>query len=474
MTADVIVVGAGPAGGEAALAAAATGATVVLLDSATEAGGQVYRAAARELAGGALVDASAHALGDRLRDRLRASRVHAMWEQIVWHAGPGFTVETVGPDGQQTIHGDSLIVAAGTFERVVPVPGWTLPGVTGLGAITVLLKGQRVLPGERTVVAGCGPLLFAAAVDILESGGHVAAVVDLNSALDVAPLGVKLAARPDLVMQGLRWMRRLRHHAVPIFHRHAVVAINGEDSATSAEIAPVDRDWRPVPLGRRALIEGDAVGLGHGLVPSLEITRLLGARHRFDAAGGSWVPEHDSVGRTTIDRLYVAGDVCGIAGAAAAHERGRFAGLAAARDLGKIDDATLAAEVYGARRRVRCAERFGSAAAALMRPRSGLIDLVTPDTIVCRCEDVTRAEIDAAIADGAVSLNAVKAATRCGMGPCQGRMCGETAALLLGRHVGGRNAAGWWTVRPPIRPVLLDQLTGEFEYDDIRPQPLPL
>jgi thioredoxin reductase/bacterioferritin-associated ferredoxin len=467
MTSDVLVLGAGPAGIEAALASAAGGASVVLLDNASAAGGQVYRATPAEFADGARAHDEDHALGDALRTRLAASRVLAMWEQTVWLAEPGFTVESIGPDGRRTFRADAVIVASGTHERIIPVPGWTLPGVVGLGAVTVLLKSQRVLPGTRTLVAGCGPLLLAAAAGILEAGGEVSAVVDLNGWIDVLRVAPQMLARPDLVARGSRWLRLLRRMRVPIFQRHAVIAIEGETEVSGAVIVPVDATWKPIPGGRQQRIAADAVAIGHGLVPAVEATRLLGAEHTFEPSSGGWVPRHDEFGRTTVPRLYVAGDVCGVAGAEAALGRGRRAGRIAACDLGKSDASTFSAGMRADAQALRRAERFGSAAAALMRTRSGLTDTITSDTIVCRCEDVTRREIDAAVADGARSLNAVKAATRCGMGPCQGRMCGEAVALLLAGRGGGRSAVGAWTTRPPLRPVPLDALTGAFDYADI-------
>jgi NADPH-dependent 2,4-dienoyl-CoA reductase/sulfur reductase-like enzyme len=236
---DVVVLGAGPAGVEAALTCAAHDLAVVLLDSAPAAGGQVYRAPAPELEqNGSHAPDAHHQPGDRLRERLRNSRVLAIWEQTIWLVEPGYTVETVGTAGRRTFHADALIVATGTHERIVPVPGWTLPGVFGLGAVTLLLKSQQVLPGARTVVAGCGPLLLAAAAGILRAGGEVAAVVDLNGWSDMLRLGPRMTARPDLVREGLQWMKLLRQHRVPTLRRHAVVAIEGDSTVREATIAP--------------------------------------------------------------------------------------------------------------------------------------------------------------------------------------------------------------------------------------------
>jgi thioredoxin reductase len=472
MISDVLVLGAGPAGVEAALASAEFGVSVVILDSAPDAGGQVYRAPPAEFAFGSAAIDTEHATGDTLRKRLAASPVRAMFEQTAWLAEPGFTVEAVGPDGRQTFRADALIVATGTHERIIPVPGWTLPGVVGLGAVTVLLKSQHVLPGARTLVAGCGPLLLAAAVGIIEAGGDVAAIVDLNGWSSLLPVAPRMLARPDLIARGIRWMQTIRRHGVPVFRRHTIVAIEGRKEVEAVVIAPVNLSWQPIPNGRSIRIATDAVALGHGLVPAVEATRLLGAKHVFDPRSGGWVPDHDPYGRTTIPRLYAAGDVCGVAGVAAAAARGRRAGLAAANDLGKIDSRRFAAEAGRDGLALRRAEQFGSGAARLMQIRSGLIHTITPETIVCRCEDVTRQEIETAIVEGGRTLNAVKSATRCGMGPCQGRMCSEATTLLVASRVGGLLAAGTWTIRPPLRPVPFDALTENFEYGDITQQPV--
>jgi thioredoxin reductase/bacterioferritin-associated ferredoxin len=402
-----------------------------------------------------------------LRSRLAASDVRVEFEHTVWLLEPGFGVETVGPNGRAAFRADALIVASGTSELVVPTPGWTLPGVIGLGAATVLVKAQGILPGARTVVAGCGPLVLAAAGSIMKAGGQVAAVVDLNGITDVLRLLPRMAGRPDLFARGGRWIQQAYSSGATILSRHAVVAVEGDREVSAVIVAPVDRLWKPIASAPSLRIVADTLAIGHGLVPATEATRLLGARHVFVPASGGWIPEHDDLGRTSVPHLYVAGDVAGIAGAAAALLRGRRAGLTAARDLGKLTETGHRTAVDRLRAKLRRAESFGAAAAALMHVRPGLFDTVTPDTVVCRCEDITRLQIEEAVARGARTLNEVKAATRCGMGPCQGRMCGETAATLVGAQICSREAAGAWTARPPLRPVLLDPLTGDFDYEAI-------
>jgi bacterioferritin-associated ferredoxin len=209
------------------------------------------------------------------------------------------------------------------------------------------------------------------------------------------------------------------------------------------------------------------VAVGHGLVPATEVPRLLGAEHDFVNASGGWVPRRDRDLKTTVDGLSVAGDGCGIVGAAAAALQGQRAGLAVARDLGHLDDAAFARETVGLVGALARAERFGHAMAVMMAPRPSLIETATADTVVCRCEDVTRADIESAMAAGAREINQLKSWTRCGMGPCQGRMCGEAAATLVAAHSGGRVGAGVWTARAPLRPLSVHMLTGDFVYDDI-------
>lgn len=466
---DLIVLGAGPAGMAAATEAARCGLSVALLDEQPAPGGQVYRAPSF-----AMPPSPDQARGDALRAALAASGARHLPRRGVWFVEPGFRVHAVGPDGPEVHEAPRLILATGAHERVIPAPGWTLPGVVGLAAATVMLKAEAILPGRRTVVAGAGPLLFAVAAGILKAGGEVAAVVDLARQGDwLAQLGA-LASRPDLLARGMAWRARLAAARVPVLHGHAVIALHGAGELEAVEVAPVDpATWRPTDAAPRR-IPADACALGHGLVPDTSVTRLLLARHVFRAEAGGWIAETDEEGRASVSGLWVAGDGAGIAGAAAAEERGRIAALSAAREAGRLDDASFAARIAAPRAALARASRFGAAITELMRPRAGAVAAIPPDTVVCRCEDITRAAIEQALDAGARDVNQAKSWTRCGMGPCQGRMCGETLAELVALRRGGREAAGQLTGRPPLRPVPYDSLIGEFDYDALDlPAPAP-
>lgn len=472
---ELVVIGAGPAGIGAAVSAAAHGVGVALVDSNAAAGGQVYRALPPEFH---VRDAAAlgpdHALGEALRGELASSRVSTFFGHRVWSIASGFRIDAVHDAGTRAWQAKALIAATGTTERVVPVPGWTLPGVIGLAGATILLKAQQMVPGKRVVVAGCGPLVAAVAAGIIKGGGQVAAMIDLASPLDWLRALPAMASRPDLLCRGFGWLRLIRRSGVPILFRHAIAGIQGTASVDKVIARPVDGDWRLRADAPGRAIEADAVALGHGLVPRTEVTRLLRARHVFEAGRGGWVPVRDGDFRTTVARLYVVGDGAGISGAAAAVLQGRIAGLAAAHDLGKLDRPGFARAAAPFRQALAKAERFGRAMSQVMAIRPGIVDSIPAETIVCRCEDVTRAEIEDAVAKGADDVNQLKAWTRCGMGPCQGRMCGEAAADIVAAHVGGRERAGAWTARVPITPMPMEALVGSFTYADIpKPPPAP-
>jgi thioredoxin reductase/bacterioferritin-associated ferredoxin len=466
---DLIVLGAGPAGTAAAIEADALGLATLLLDEAPAAGGQVHRAPSPALLSRP-ADAEARA-GDAMRHALAASGVVHRPACRVWSLARGFRVTALGPDGPEDHEAPALILATGATERVLPCPGWTLPGVFGLAAATILLKAEHILPGRRVVVAGTGPLLALVAAKLLAAGAEVAAVVDARPRADWLRAAPALAARPDLLARGLGWLARLAAARVPVLAAHAVARIEGTGRVERVAVVPL-----AAPDGPPRVFDADAVCLGHGLLPATEASRLLGARHVFDAARGGWVPELDAARRTSLRGLYACGDGAGLAGAAAAPLSGRLAALAAARDLGRLDESAFAARAAPLRAALARAARFGRAMAALSEPPPALLDLVAPDTLVCRCEGVTRGALERAVAAGAATLNEIKAATRCGMGPCGGRVCAEPAALLLARATDrDRAAIAPATARPPLRPVPLGALAGGFRYEDLPiPEPAPL
>ena len=483
--ADVAVLGAGPAGTGAAIAAAAAGRSVLLIDEAPAAGGQIYRKAPDALVA-AQPDAgdtdSDRRAGDALRRDLDGCGAQTAFGWRVWSAmriERGFRLDAVGADAPHAVEATALLIATGAVERILPFPGWTTPGVFGLAAATTMLKSQRISPGTHVVVAGAGPLLAAVAAGVLKAGAEVAAVVDLNGPAHWLAAAPGLALRPRLAAQGAGWVLRLLQARVSIRFGATVTRAFGDERLEAVEIASIDRVLRRRSGAAPIRIEADALCIGHGLAPSTEFPRLMRAECVFDRARGGWRPETDRFGRTSIPALYVAGDGAGILGGQAALLGGRATGAAIAADL--RGTAPVARASWAGWR----ARRFGAAMTGLTATNSAVAAQISAETIVCRCEDVTRAEIDAGYDAGARDVNQLKHFTRCGMGPCQGRSCGEAAAELLALRLvadgavpdvdAGRRRAGQWTGRAPLRPVPLSALAGEFSYDDIPvPEPAPL
>jgi thioredoxin reductase/bacterioferritin-associated ferredoxin len=458
-THDIVVIGAGPAGAEAAIAARSFGLDVLVLDEAADAGGQVYRIGPESKASS----------GEILRQRLTESGAQLAFGYRVWtlsKTSSGFRIAAVGSSSTIVAEASAVIVASGAIERFYPRPGWTLPGVIGLGAATVMMKTYGVLPGRRVLVAGPGPLAPLVAHLVQQYGGKVVALSDPNPRHVWLKALPAIASRPSLLLEGARWITSLRAKGVPVIYEWRIRSIEGTDHAEHVRLVRGARERR---------FDVDAVCFGDGLFPSTEIYRLLGAEIVYRPERGGWVPKLDTGQRTTIPKLYAAGDGAELLGVAAAPLTGRIAALAAARDLGKITESEYHGGWTAARDHLGRVSRFGRAFAQMMRPRSWTVKEVSDNTIVCRCDDVTAGQIRNAVAEGASEINALKAATRCGMGPCGGRMCGEAAAALMECSGINRESVGYWTARPPLRPVPISALTGRFDYADIPVrEPAPL
>ena len=462
---DVIVIGAGPAGGNAALETSKAGLKTLLIDEQPDAGGQVWRAKSKSICSAPQSDYTL--AGDDLRARLGASTVDISYKTRVWQIERNdenhWLLGLQGGD-QRQVSCKSLVIATGAQERVIPVPGWTLPGVFGLAGATALFKEHMMVPGRRTVVSGNGPLLFYVASEILRLGGDVSAVVSLNSRFDWLKAMPAMINNPKLIFQGIKWIWTLYKNRVPIFWQHTIKRVEGKSNAEGATICAVDQNWKLLDAKER-YIPSESICYGQGLMPAIEATRLGGADHHFDENLGGWVPTLDELGRTSVSSLYACGDNAGIFGADAAPYRGQLAAQAVLEDTGINGVIDIDAKAYNS------ARKFGLAATKLTIPRSGLQSFMTADTEVCRCEGISRADIDYELKTGAQSPNAVKSGTRCGMGPCGGRYCSESLAIITEyRTKKSRTEIGMATARPPLRPIHMDDLADDLDYDEL---PIP-
>ena len=438
---EVLVVGGGAGGLTATAVAAEAGAQVVLVDERPALGGQYFK----QPVSASLPDDPQFAGGRRLIERARAAGVRFV-EGAVWTASLPLQVGVHGPEGARTFRPRRLVVATGAFERALPVPGWTLPGVMTSGAAQTLLRSYGVVAGRRVLVAGNGPLNLQLACELRRAGAEVVAVAEaarhptLQTWRSIATMA---ASGPSLLRQGLGYLSELARHRVPVHWDRALVAVEQSRSGLDATLSDGSRHTVNVAT------------MGYGFLPSNELLRLLGCRHRFDSTRGQLMTERDADCRTSVPDVLAVGDCCGTGGALAAEAEGTIAGTAASgRPAG--------AEVARARSALARQRRFQAGLWRLFAaPRVGLA-YARADTIVCRCEEVTLASVDGAITDGAASLGAIKRATRCGMGRCQGRYCGPLLAEHLHERLGRPlDELAFFAPRPPIKPVPLSTIAED-------------
>lgn len=463
---DLAVVGAGPAGLAAAVTAADLGLSVALLDAAAAPGGQYYRHPAPGL-GAARPQALHHGWGTfaalvrRLGRHTGTGRVRHLTRHHVWTvestSRTAWTAHAVtGPDGPEqgraAVSSRALLLATGSYERQLPFPGWTLPGVVGAGGAQAMLKSGLVLPGRRIVVAGSGPLLLAVAGSLAAAGAEVAAVVEAAGYTVYAGSPGALAANPGKLIEGAVHGAALLRHGLLPRTRSAVTRAHGTDRVEAVTVSRLDRDWRPVPgTGRR--IACDALAVGHGLVPQLELATGLGCATRR-TPDGTHALALDERQRTSVPGVWAAGEAGGVGGAQLALAEGELAALAIAATARPPLRAGARRAVALRRTRTRL-RAFAAVMAAAHRPGPGWPDWLSDDTDVCRCEEVSAAEVRAAVDDlGAGDARTVKLFTRAGMGWCQGRMCGPAVEWLAGS--GG--AAAGADRRPLSCPVPLAAL----------------
>ncbi|MGF6776964.1 FAD-dependent oxidoreductase [Paraburkholderia sp. GAS334] len=419
---DVVIVGAGPAGLEAACAAAAQGARVAVLDDNPRPGGQVWRQGPLHPPGASLKSAIA---------TLNETQKVCLWPStrvIAPLPGRGLLLESAAQGGVTLRYG-RLILATGARERFLPFAGWTLPGVTGAGALQALIKGGTPVRGERVVIAGSGPLLIAALASARDAGAHVVAVVEQASAASIARFGMSLAITPSKLLQAAQLTRGFA--GLSYWTNSVVNEARGKGRVEAVVI-------------RRGITEEtlacDRIACGYGLVPNVTLAQALGCA--LDSAGAIVV---DDAQRTSIEGVLAAGECTGIGGMELAQIEGRIAGLTAAGNAAQSRTSLHAQLNHWRRFAARVENAFALTEAARAVP--------SDDTLLCRCEDVTTGEVRTH-----TSWRDAKLHSRCGMGACQGRICGAAAQTWF----------GWDAAqpRPPFSPAQIATLMTAIDEDE--------
>lgn len=448
---DLLVVGAGPAGMAAAITARAGGASVLLLDEQPGPGGQIYRAIETTPLTARRILGPDYWHGAGLVSELRSSGAELIFGATVWAISDRNAVTFSTAGAAHTVSARQVVLATGAMERPMPLAGWTLPGVMSAGAGQILLKTSGLLPDPPVVLAGTGPLLWLLAAQYLRAGLIPSAI------LDTTPARNRLAALPHLpgfltspyAHKGAALMLEVQRR-VPVWRQVREIEARGDSRLTAIDYT--DR------RGRRRSLPASVLLLHQGIVPATSVPRAAGCAYEWDPALAGPVPVLHGWGETSRPGCRIAGDGGGIAGARAAEDQGRLAALGVLCDLGLLTDAAAASQAAPIRRTLNratlgrvCLDRLFQPAAADRRGQG--------DAVLCRCEEISAYAVRDAAALGFDGPNRVKALLRCGMGPCQGRMCGlSVAETLADAHGLPPGHIDTYRQRQPVRPVSLAEL----------------
>jgi NADPH-dependent 2,4-dienoyl-CoA reductase/sulfur reductase-like enzyme len=460
-TVDVAVIGAGPAGLAAATQAARAGLSVVLLDEQEAVGGQIYRAIERSDAQRRTILGADYAAGATLASEFARSGARYVPNASVWQVTRERTVHYLKDGKVSSFEARRVVLATGALERPFPIPGWTLPGVMTAGAAQILLKSAGEVPAEPPILVGCGPLLYLLGWQYVRAGVPIRALVDTTRHEDrwraKRHMLSALRAWPYL-SKGLQLMRTLREAGVPMHEAADDLRVeSGIDEDGSERARALNFSVR----GVSHRIEANVILLHQGVVPNTQFTLSLRASHKWDEAQLCFAPVTDQWGELDVPGIFVAGDGGGIGGAQAAETQGEVTALAIAAQLGVIDTAARNRSAAPLLRRLTDVMRIRPFLDSLYRPRDE--NRVPKDeVIVCRCEEVTAGELRSFVKLGCLGPNQAKSFGRCGMGPCQGRLCGLTVTEVIAdaRSV-PPETVGYYRIRPPIKPLTLGELAGE-------------
>jgi len=458
---NVVIVGSGPAGLSAALAAAAAGAPVLLIDSNSRLGGQYWRNASDNFDN----QNEQHfdlETGLLLINAVKARIEIEVWSEAqIWSATNNegkFTLRIIHQGKERIVNTANLILCTGAYDRTLPFPGWDIPGVMTPGGVQSLLKGHGVLAGKRVVVAGTGPFLLPVAAGVIKAGGEVVSLLEANKSRRWLTSFNVILENLTKIKEAFYYIKTISEGKVRAQFGYAVITAHagGNGELTSVDVAKIDRNFK---VKRIKNVKCDVAAIGWGFTADTSLAGSLGCRQVVakDESVTVWV---DNDQQTNIPGIFAAGEITGIGGSDLSMAEGVIAGIAAAKFVG------CKVEVLKAHRKRRAKrQRFANALIKAYPVKSGWQSWLNDQTTICRCEEVSLGDLKFSVEElGATDSRTAKLFTRCGMGLCQGRICGRSVVDLVANELSvlptdtDRISA---VNRPIITPILLGVLAQD-------------
>lgn len=451
---EVLIVGMGPAGMAAAVELCKHGVHVGIVDDNPEPGGQVYRQPSSDFK---ITDPHIlgikHKKGQRLLNEFDAVRnlCTSYSNASVWGCFNGDSLSLMHDNKISLIKYKKLLLSEGAMERPLPFPGWTLPGIMTLGGLQKLVLYERIVPGQRILLAGCSPLMLPVAANIIKADGNVVAMCDAVAFHRYLKLIPELLKKKELAYEAFSSYLSVIKERIPILRPSAVISASGHSRIEAVRVAKLDPNGRPVP-GSEKRYQIDTLGVSHGFLPSGRLARLAGCKHVYDPIQRYWRPEVDDYMRSSMQDIYIAGDSSGVDGRDSAVIKGRLAALHMATQLGRVSISEMKQLTNRLQKDHARLQRYAATLSQVFSLSSGMLDIMDRDTIVCRCEQVTVGDVLDGIEKGYRNINEIKR-TRVGMGMCQGRMCESVVTQIMLQNGIPIEEIGYLNLRPPISPM---------------------
>jgi D-hydroxyproline dehydrogenase subunit alpha len=456
----VIIVGSGLAGLAAADILSRYGIHILAIDDNAHMGGQLLRKLRHTAAAGKRFEPDRlKRQGARLAARIKKGNVQVLNGAQVLGIYPEHSLLVEDSRGHVSEYrADALILATGARERQLPFKGWTLPGVMSTGAAQVLIKSSGILPGRKTLIGGCGPLMLVLAAEILANRGEVLAVLDQSSTLmKLKAVTAGPAIWPKL-LEGATYLARLAAARVSMKQGMRIVEARGRNQLEAVVVAGVDADGRIVP-GTERIYPTDTLAVGYGFSPNIELPQQAGCAIKYSEAMGGWFVDVRETMITTVDDIYAVGETTGIAGAAKSFVEGRIAAWDILKKRGVLDRQTYESKARPLMRQRSRQVQYGRFLNHLCRLQPGCYADIPDETVICRCEEITMGTIRSQLNNNFTTMNGIKKATRSGMGNCQGRTCGPIIFDILSAHSHrSSDEIRCTSARAPVKTVTLGAL----------------